>query len=670
MRRRRTVSAGVLQLSGTQSGSIYIRDRVEGQLSFRKPTNLTLTFAPNAGVRSNQVATGALEFGFSPELSVSTNGGSTNTVSSAVTVGATSLSVTASIAPGYYMLGSRNRASITGSNLQGDGEIVYVTTTGTTATLSSPTTKAYDNGSNIRFILESTGNVGLNNGVIGGTFEANNSNTDGIGAPWVVAFQTQIGLKVNGITSIGGRVDSVRALACQDFEFKNVIVRDCQSPEGTVTGTGYSFAVNWSNSGVVNGVGASRSRHAIGFHRGCHNITGGGSNAVNTAFAFDIHDYAENLTFTGIVTPYKAFSDGISRVAKNYGQVAIGNQSHVNKSTNITLGGIKAGDVFVNYAVENLTITDGECRRLWFVQTAAGTHGAASTFKTSTINMNRHGLCRTTANDPGETAVGVDTALSTTRIGTSNAIPASFDRVRVRGNSECFSPSHGIDGRANTYGGTWTDYAVRIDTGTIRVKTGESAGGNPMRLLGFGSALATDQRFEFEGLDIYQASTATLAIQSDYTTSNYTVAIENNEFSINGAALSAMTTNNITSGPTRSGSVTSIVEPIGNGPATILNGQSVVFGPFTVADATTWDGDYAFTLDAFGSEMTINLDPAPSGGWSSNNPYINDISGLDTGPNQNTLANLVEAVPGPWTGNITITASGCDLVDFTFTPPA
>ena len=556
-RRPRNVSAPELRLSQVASGSVHVKDRAIGKLSIPRASNLLIEFGPNAGAENTTPLEGAFEFGLSPDQSISANGGSTNTVSSAVTAGATSLSVTASIGPGYYILGSRNRLSTdSGSRFQSDGEIVYVTSTGTTATLSAPTVKAYDSGSNIRYITESTGVVGLNNQVVGGTFRSSNNTSSG--APWTVAFQTQIGLKVQNINAIGGRVDCVRTLLCQNFTMSNIQITDCQSPDSTVTGVGYGLAINWSNRGTITSVSALNSRHTLGYHRLCHNITATGVSGNTTSWVFDVHDGGENLSCFGITVPYKTFSDNINRVSKDYGKVSIGNTTHVNLPKNVTVGIINAGDVFVNYACENLTLTGDNCRRLWFVQVnvTGYTNATASSFKTSTLNINRHGLANSSSVDTGETCVDDITSLSTTRFGTNSSTIASFDRVRVRGSSECFQPSHGVDGRA-VYQGSWTDYSFRVDTGDVRVKAGLGSGGHPVRFLGFGSTLSTPQRMEFEGVDFYHNANVTIAVASDVATTDLTVAASGCEFSVNGGALAALnTTNNISTTVTRSGTVT------------------------------------------------------------------------------------------------------------------
>jgi hypothetical protein len=143
-------------------------------------------------------------------------------------------------------------------------------------------------------------------------------------------------------------------------------------------------------------------------------------------------------------------------------------------------------------------------------------------------------------------------------MGTTNGVATRFDRVRLIGEFQCYDPAPTITVQGAVQG-TWTDYTGRVE-GTVRQKAGLGSSTNPIRALGFGATLATDQRFEFVDLDIYQHSTGSVIINSQYTLAGLTYAISSVEFSTNGGALQTLATNtaNTSTTVTRSGSVTSI----------------------------------------------------------------------------------------------------------------
>jgi len=96
----------------------------------------------------------------------------------------------------------------------------------------------------------------------------------------------------------------------------------------------------------------------------------------------------------------------------------------------------------------------------------------------------------------------------------------------------------------------------------------------------------------------------------------------------------------------------------GHGPQNITAGNSYVFGPFTVA--TSWNIPLSGTIaNDTGGNLNFALTPVDASTWAGASIFMSDGAfSFQIGDSQQPIA-------GPWTGTITVTATGQDVTGLT-----
>lgn len=465
---RRRRSAGVYApalIHGAAVPGRRIRGKFFGTFGFTPlAEGKHLAFQRGGWVRNGNVQT-------TLALGLETLPAATSTLSAGVARGATSLPiVAASIPTGFYWLGSRTIVNSVAIPRQAGGELVEVTaSSANTATLSRPLVRGHLSGAALSAVPVSR-NVRISGMRAFGVRDVTENH---------IYVGTALGLTVENCQLNGSQVQSVYCIRSSDVTIQNI--RIANTPVG-VSGQGYAVGPAQSVRLNISNIAASNSRHCVSLTGSCAEATVQDiSSADDCSFVYDDHDGCEWITLRRASAPVR-----VATGAQGAG-IQLGNSEWTWEGADYTIEDCTAD--FIELRHRRIRHTFNQCQTR-FMNVLAGSHtsnGFTQRFQQITY---QNGVLAGRDTD-STLQVGPSGGGSLIEIDRLLFAANTFNAGNVARHLVTVSPTQG----------TWTNYSLRIEGGTIGGISPNTTGARIVRQTGSATATA-EFRLEVTGTAI------------------------------------------------------------------------------------------------------------------------------------------------------------------------
>lgn len=421
--------------------------------------------------------------------SIASLGSTTTTLSASVSVGATTVQTASALSVGWYWIGATTIThQVDASTADFGGELVYVTSGGTTSTLRKALVGGYSSGASVRRI-----DVPVTEGV---TIRGLRTLGDHPTSPQGLSVGLVQGLLIDGCSIQGSINQAMYIVRCRD-----VVISNCNHTDiGFSTGTGYGVSPNQCQNVTIKNITAFRSRHGVSITRQCHlvSVDGivaiGGSTVSGGTFTygeiasagFDDHDGSSRVTIANVRTD---------------AAIKLGNSSWRAAVTNYSVSNCSAAFLIVGGDVQGSSVSNSSFSAIQY-QVFATAGGWTNRFKSNVF---------TGVTVAGSSTNIVLTALDVAINGSADVSENRFVNSTITGYG--IYPAVRIDDNLGSLG----NYTLRFEGSTLT-----SGAGSGSRIASVRNTNGATGNIKFEFVNsslVLLPGTATAALLSCSTTS-------------------------------------------------------------------------------------------------------------------------------------------------------